>query len=301
MPETASPPLAAERTAVDVNAVSPELVLVDPELREHLASLPPPDPRVTPASAPVDQPALAVEAPPPPAAGPAEAPLRVAEPIQLTPPAPPPPVSVPTERSRTRRWPVFVAVLVGGALALAATVALLPRGKSTPDTARVVDPSSTGHIGQPASSTPRAHATTAVTPTTQSTPPRPTTHGHASVRTTHAATTPGASRTTPTTKHNPTKTAKPPTKRPPPATTQDKLAWAPAAGATAYDIDLLRGSKRVFHVRTHQTSIIIAVRTGARGPAGSLAPGQYEWIVWPVVNGKRSTQAIVRSPLELPS
>ena len=302
MPETASPPLAAEPTAVDDDVISPELVLVDPGLRDRLASLPPPEPRVTSASAPPDEPAPVVETVPPPAAISAAAALRVAEPSQLTPPALPPPVPVPVERSRPRRWPVFVAVLVGGALALAATIAFLPRGKSTPETARVVDPSSTGHIGRPASSTSGAHVTAPVTPATRSTPARPTTARHAPVRATHPTTTPGAPQTTPTTKHNPKKTAKPPPKRPSsPATTQDKLAWAPAAGATAYDIDLLKGSKRVFHVRTQQTSIIIAVRTGTRGPAGSLPPGQYEWIVWPVVSGKRSAQAIVRSPLKLPS
>ena len=175
MPETASPPLAAEPTAVDDDVISPELVLVDPGLRDRLASLPPPEPRVTSASAPADEPAPVVETVPPPAATSAAAPLRVAEPTQLTPPALPPPVPVPVERSRPRRWPVFVAVLVGGALALAATIAFLPRGKSTPETARVVDPSSTGHIGRPASSTSEAHVTAPVTPATQSTPARPTT------------------------------------------------------------------------------------------------------------------------------
>ena len=298
--ETASPSVAAEQTAVNEDVVSPELALVDPRLRERLASLPQPEPRIIAAPAPADEPAIAVETAPPPATAPAGSPLRVAEP-EVAPPALPPPAPVPIERSRGRRWPVFVAALVGGALALAATVAFLPHRKSTPETARVVDPSITGHIGRPASSTPRAHVTTAAAPT-HSTPARPT-KGHAPARTTHATTTPGATQTSPKTSAKPKTKAKPPPKPPssPGATTQDKLAWAPAAGATAYDIDLLRGSKRVFHTRTRQTSIVIAVRKGTRGPAGSLPPGEYEWIVWPVVGGQRSAQAIVRSPLKLPS
>ena len=315
MSETASPSVAAEQTAVDDDVVSPdhvvspELALVDPRLRERLASEPQAEPRFTPAPAPTDEPVVVVETMPLPTSAPAGAPLRVAETLDVSPPAAlPPPVPAPIERPRGRRWPVFVAAIVGGALALAATVAFLPHRKPAPETARVVDPSATGHIGRPASSTPQAHVTTALTPTTHSTPPRPTT-SHAPARTTHATTTPGATQTTPRTNPNPKTKTKPKTKTNPSAkppsssakTTHDKLAWAPAAGATAYDIDLLKGSKRVFHVRTRQTSIVIAVRTGARGPAGSLPPGEYEWIVWPVVGGQRSAQPIVRSPLKLPS
>jgi hypothetical protein len=304
MPETASPPLAAEQTAVNDDVISPELVLVDPDLRDRLASLPLAEPRVTPTSAPADGPAPPVETTPRPTTAPAEPPLRVAEPSQLTPTAPPPPVPVSPERRRRRRWPLFLAVLVGGGLALAATVVLLPRGKPSAETARVVDPASTGHIGRPASSTSEAPVTTPVIPSTRSTPSRSPRGRHAPVPPAHPTTTPVAPRTTPrttpTTKHAP-KTKTTPATKPPPAATQDKLAWAPAPGATAYDIDLLRGSKRVFHVRTHQTSIIVAVRRGARGPAGSLPPGHYQWIVWPVVGGKRLAQAIVRSPLNLPS
>jgi hypothetical protein len=310
MSETASPPVAAEQTAGDNDVVSPELALVDPRLRERLATAPPPAPRVRPepeltpepqlaaTSALADEPAIAVEEVPAAAAVDADVPPSLVEPTAEAAPALPTPVPAPVAEPRRRWWPVLVAAIVGAVLAVAATFAFLPGRKSTPQTARVVDPASTGQIGQPASSTPTTHVTTAVTPTTPTTPVRPTT-SHASHPATHPVTTVAKPKPKTTPKSNQHPKPKPPASSGP--TTHDKLAWAPAAGATAYDIDLLRGSKRVFHVRTHQASIVIAVRTGPNGPAGSLPAGQYEWIVWPVVNGKRAPQAIVRSPLKLPS
>lgn len=312
MSETASPPVAVEQTAADNDVVSPELALVDPRLRERLATAPPPEPRLTPepeltpeprlaaTSAPTDEPAIAVEEVSPPAAAIADVPPSLAEPTAEAAPALPTPVPTPVAGSGRRWWPVLVAAIVGGVLAVGATFAFLPGRKSTPQTARVVDPASTGQIGLPASSTPTTHVTTPVTPTTPTTSAPPTTV-HASPPATHPVTTVAKPKpkTTPKSSQHPKSTPKPPSS--PGKTTHDKLAWAPAAGATAYDIDLLRGSKRVFHVRTHQASIVIAVRTGPNGPAGSLPAGHYEWIVWPVVNGKRAPQAIVRSPLKLPS
>jgi hypothetical protein len=296
----------------DDGVVSPELVLVDPSLRQLLASRPPPTPTVAPPVAPPDrepvaaaEPAVAKQSE---AAGP---PLRVAEPVA---PAPPPPIVPAVLPKRRRWWPIVVAALAGAGLAAAGTIVLLPRGTAKPEVERVVDPS-TGQIGQPAASTPTTHPTTAAAVTTAPTPPPRSTTGRepksASHPATRPATTAGATRTTPrTTQHRQqakpkpktSTTSKAPTKsnpRPPATTTHQKLAWAPAAGATAYDMELLRNATPVFHTRTSQSSVVIVVRKGAEGPAGSLRAGEYEWIVWPILHGHRAAQAIVRSRLTL--
>ena len=312
MPETEPPRMGTGIPAdgADDGVVSPELVLVDPTLRHLLASRPPPPPTTAASVAPPDpvapQPAAAAQTE---AAG---APLRVAEP-RVAAPALPPPIVPSVLPKRRRWWPIVVAALVGGVLAAATTIVLLPRGTAKPEVERVVDPS-TGSIGQPAASTPATQPTTAAAVTTAPTPPRSTTGQapkSASHPVTRPATTAGATRSTPKTTHrrqpaepksqtNPTSTAPTKSNRPPPATTtHQKLAWAPAAGATAYDIELLRDTQRVFHTRTSQSSVVIVVRKGAEGPAGSLRAGEYEWIVWPIVHGHRAVQAIVRSRLTL--
>ena len=247
--ETASPSVAAEQTAVDDDVVSPELALVDPRLRERLASLPQPEPRIIAAPAPADEPPVAVETVPSPATAPAES----AAPRRRAPGRSPSRCRLPLRprssghadaggrsssrrssaaRSHSRRRLRFF---------LTASRPPRRRGWSTRRSRATSDGPHRRRPG-PMSQPPRHRR--------QSTPARPTT-GHAPARTTHARTTPGATQTSPKTSPKPKTKAKPPPKPPssPGATTQDKLAWAPAAGATAYDIDLLRGSKRVFHAR----------------------------------------------------
>jgi hypothetical protein len=318
MPEIEPPRMGTgiAADAADDGVVSPELVLVDPTLRHLLASRPAPTPTTAPAVAPPNPDPVA--APEPVAAAETEAaspPLRMAEPRTAA-LAPPPPLVPPAPPKRRRWWPIVVAALAGGALAAASTIVLLPRGTAKPEAERVVDPS-TGRIGRPAASTPTVQPTTAAAATTAPAPPRSTTVrkrksvvGHPAP---HPKTTAGATRTTPTTtqhrqparpkpKPKPSTTSKAPTKSnpPPPAsTTHQKLAWAPAAGATAYDMELLRNTTPVFQTRTSRPSVVIVVRKGAKGPAGSLPAGEYEWIVWPVLHGRRAAQAIVRSRLTL--
>jgi len=293
MPETAPPPVVAEPTAAADDAVSPELVLVDPTLRDRLAALPPaplaPRPSPKPAGPP---PETRRPSPPPPSA----------EPIRVSPTPAEPPPSAPLEHRQRRRWPLVLAAVAGVGLTAAATIILLPQSKS-PSSAHVVGPA-TGHIGTPTSSAPPpAHTATAPPKTTHHT--QPSTSPKPPAQTTHPKTTAAHPTTAPATTTPAAPKPKPSTtpSSPPPAaggkTTHEKLAWAPAAGATAYEMDLLRGSKRVFHARTRQTSLIITVRTGARGPAGSLPPGDYEWIVWPIVGGHKG-QPTVRSRLTLP-
>jgi hypothetical protein len=294
LPRTAPAPAAAE----DDGILSPELVMVDPELRDRLELLPPParwlppEPEPEPERAPAE-----AEAPPPPL------PLRLAEP----PPPPPEPEPLPAARRRRRRWPLLLVALVvlAAAGAAVAVVALRSNDTANPAAAPPARVRTTG-IGQPASSTP-VTTTAAAPPAATTTPPAPTTTATARRTTTQRAhaTPPVATHTTPaqTTKPKPHKQASPP-----PASTikpvagpvtHQKLAWAPAAGAAAYDLELLRGTRTVYVARTTQPSIVIAVGKGSHRPAGSVSAGTYEWVVWPVVGGHRSAQAIVRSQLHL--
>jgi hypothetical protein len=77
-----------------------------------------------------------------------------------------------------------------------------------------------------------------------------------------------------------------------------RLAWAPVAGATAYDVALYAGSRRVYLERSRTASVQIGVNPGGGGTA-TVAPGTYEWYVWPVRHGRRDASAIVRSRLVL--
>ena len=300
MPETAPPPVVAEPTAAADDAVSPELVLVDPSLRDRLAALPPAPLAPRPSPKPPPEPPAAPAAPP-------STPPPSAEPIRVAPEPPEPPPVAPIEHPRRRRWPLLLAAVVGAGLTAGATIILLPQSKS-PRSAHVAGPGATGHIGTPTSSAPPpAHTATTSPRTTHHS--KPSTTPNPPAQTTRPRTTAGHPTTPPARTTTPATPAKPKPKpsttpsSPPPVaggrTTHEKLAWAPAAGATAYEMDLLRGSKRVFHVRTRQTSLIITVRTGAKGPAGSLPPGDYEWIVWPIVGGHKG-QPTVRSRLTLP-
>lgn len=324
MPELAPHPVAPESPEGEHEVLSPELVMVDPGLRDRLASLPVFEQRAVPDESDLEE-------------APSEPELRIApEAEPEAPPPPPPPLPAPVatqpeiayysvaERPRRRRWPIVVVALAGAAVAAGAAV-MLQRTTATQDNASAAD---TGQIGRPASSTPAT--TVAATPpapaTTAAHTRTPAHHERTPARTTPARTTPHTSTTapSPSTKPKPKPTSTKPTSKPattskpkatasaatspkttsakPPAAppaTHEKLAWAPTAGASTYELELLSGSKPVLHVRTKRTSLIIAVRRGLRGPAGSLAPGSYEWIVWPIVRGHRQPPT-VRSRLTLP-
>lgn len=61
-------------------------------------------------------------------------------------------------------------------------------------------------------------------------------------------------------------------------------SWAPYKGATGYQIAFYRDGKRLAMYETTEPSYSIA-----------LAPGTYQWIVWPIVNGRYTSKAIVNS------
>lgn len=80
-----------------------------------------------------------------------------------------------------------------------------------------------------------------------------------------------------------------------------RFAWAPAADASGYHIELFRGSSRVFSTDTSEPQVTIPARWRHSGQQRSLVPGEYRWYVWPVVSGQRASQAIVQAKLVVPA
>lgn len=80
-----------------------------------------------------------------------------------------------------------------------------------------------------------------------------------------------------------------------------RFAWAPAAGASGYHIELFRGSTLVFSADTPQASVSVPPSWRLRGTRRTLEPGQYRWYVWPLISGRRAAGAIVQATLEIPS
>jgi hypothetical protein len=56
----------------------------------------------------------------------------------------------------------------------------------------------------------------------------------------------------------------------------------------------------VFEADTRTAEITIPPRWTYRGVRRRLESGEYRWVVWPIVDGKRSTRAVVESTLVEP-
>ncbi len=80
-----------------------------------------------------------------------------------------------------------------------------------------------------------------------------------------------------------------------------RFAWAPVAGATAYDVAIYKDDVPVFRARTKTPSIVIPERSRQAGAERLLEPGTYQWYVWPVRNGQPDRVALVRSTLVVPA
>jgi len=85
------------------------------------------------------------------------------------------------------------------------------------------------------------------------------------------------------------------------AMTAQSLAWAPVARATAYHVELFRGSSKVFVADPVHARAKIPVRWAFGGRARALRPGTYRWYVWPVIAGARASTATVQAQLAVSS
>ncbi len=83
----------------------------------------------------------------------------------------------------------------------------------------------------------------------------------------------------------------------PPATTPRRFAWAPVHGATGYHVELFLGGARVFAQSTPDAELEIPEEWQFEGRRHELDSGTYNWYVWPVIAGRRSTKAVVQATL----
>lgn len=60
-----------------------------------------------------------------------------------------------------------------------------------------------------------------------------------------------------------------------------RLAWPPAAGATYYNVQLLRGREKLFEAWPRTASVRLPPRWRFAGRAHQLEPGAYDLYVWP--------------------
>ena len=79
-----------------------------------------------------------------------------------------------------------------------------------------------------------------------------------------------------------------------------RFVWAPASGASAYHVELFRGSSKVFEADTKQPAITIPAHWTFGGRTRSLEPAEYRWNVWPMFSGRRAARAIVQAKLAIP-
>lgn len=90
---------------------------------------------------------------------------------------------------------------------------------------------------------------------------------------------------------------RPPADIAPAVPTAQRLAWAPAPGASAYDIELFREASLVFAATTSKPRITIPTRWTFGGRAHRLEAVEYRWYVWPIVTGRRAASAVVQARL----
>lgn len=85
------------------------------------------------------------------------------------------------------------------------------------------------------------------------------------------------------------------------AKTIGRLSWRKAHGASAYELAFYRGDALALRITTKRTHLSVRVRgtTSADHAVVRLAPGDYEWYVWPVLHGAAGPVAIVRAQLRL--
>jgi hypothetical protein len=237
--------------------ISPELVLVDPELARAARALLPDLPRAVPARASAAAESVTqsvfVE--------------RLRSGIE-------PVVDEPTAPGR-RGVGLLTGILCVGAAAALLTFLVRPESEPEPQQAALAEPPAAVTATIPSSSP-------AETPTPEPEQPPP-------AQPTPAETTPGP--TVPQTAAPPTepKVATPPAVAAPPGQT---FVWVAAPEAGAYEFQLFRGNARVFRARVTEPRLELPGRWRHAGEAEALTPGAYRWYVWPV-SARTKRQAAV--------
>lgn len=79
-----------------------------------------------------------------------------------------------------------------------------------------------------------------------------------------------------------------------------RFVWAPVANASGYRVQFFRGSTLVFSTGTTRPEVTIPRSWTLEGRRESLRPGDYQWYVWPLHEGRRAPTAIVQARLTVP-
>jgi hypothetical protein len=79
-----------------------------------------------------------------------------------------------------------------------------------------------------------------------------------------------------------------------------RFAWAPVAGASGYEIQFFRGERQVLRRRLTATTFELPRRWRHAGHWASLVPGSYRWYVWAVRGGQRDDRAVIQSRMSVP-
>ena len=76
-----------------------------------------------------------------------------------------------------------------------------------------------------------------------------------------------------------------------------RFAWAPVPSASGYHIEFFKGTVRAFSANTTRPELTVPALWKGGRRTRSLLPGEYRWYVWPVISGRRTSQAIVQAKL----
>jgi hypothetical protein len=79
-----------------------------------------------------------------------------------------------------------------------------------------------------------------------------------------------------------------------------RFSWAPAGGATAYDVQFFRGSEQVVERQTRKPEFVLESTWRHKGALVARVPGTYRWYVWATRGGVRDAQALVQSGFVVP-
>jgi len=283
--------------------LSPELALVDPELRERarallqVVELEPPPPLLR-----------ALPDPEPDAAGPLAPPPELVGSSDHGAVAQPAPQQVPVYvyPTRAERFRSFAKAFVAGAAAATViTVGVIAERDDGPVVAQEAGPtpptapapvpapkvtpggSGTQKTAKKSTSTPstRAKKATAKQEKTQAASRAKTTRASAKgTAKAKAAGQGGRSKAAP----------------PPAAAEPRRFAWAPVNGAVGYRFELFRGDKQVLEARTQAPAYELASQWRHAGRNETLTKGDYRWYVWPLRASGPAPVAVVQARLTVP-